>query len=354
MGNNIDIHKGYHAQMYAPPLTDPKKAKALLDGLAIGMTEAGKADPVFQAAIKSITEMVYAPADYLAGRVTETVRKAVNSSVAPISPTRVVEFRNLFGEDDIDNTWQAVYAVDSVTDAMAVTLNDMLLTGEASRLKSPTESVPRSTHMSSTWEVIRPEYYGVAQEAANVVLRKDPLTRLNDIILALRIKLSKKRTSEAFTNIQAGISAANSASYVTAFGTDIPTTLNAARYTLAQRSKDKGYELSPSTPYVLLANEALEETIERYFRETNNIPFGTVRVNRPISRYYTNNLAATLGISGTKALLVLPQRKCRMGIFDNIEITTWQDYDRNAQVFAAREAYTFTTDETQFQLLNLA
>ncbi|WP_196299649.1 hypothetical protein, partial [Streptococcus pneumoniae] len=59
---------------------------------------------------------------------------------------------------------------------------------------------------------------------------------------------------------------------------------------------------------------------------------GTITVQYPISRVYTYNLAADLGISGSKVALILPARKNRFGIFKDATIESYLRQENNAVV----------------------
>lgn len=345
------------ALIYSRPVKKNEVAKTLLENLAKGIQN--PTDPDFVKAVKNLSGLVGCHIDYDLDLNTHPVRevlgqKAVTSSVMPQMPRQVVEFRNMSQEDAIDDSWQALYQVDSVQGAQAMSLADVKRTTKAYRLKSANDKITFSDFLTTTWETIAGLWYGDGIAISESVLDSDPLTTINYIIVALRVALEELKTLVAFTNITAGISVANSASYVTAFATDIPTTINSARYTLAQRSKGSGYNINRQTPYVLFANETFEETIERYFRDTNNIPFGTVRVNRPISRVYTNNLTPTLGLSGNLALLALPYQRCRYGQFKSISVETYRDPETRTRKTSAVESYNFLTNAAQFQIVTLS
>jgi len=354
-----DYAAGRDMAVYAKSITDVEKAKSLLSGLIKGLSS--PESPEFREASKALDQIVNSHNDFRSQIYTEPILKAfgaevnkgITNSVMPMMPRTVVEFRNMFAEDAIDDYWQFVYQTDVVTDTFSMQLATLRNLVTFKQLKSATDKIPFGPYMASDWENLEGVYFGGGVAVAEEILMKDPLTNINGIIVALRIGSEILRTTIATTNIQAGIVAANGAGYTQAFATNIPNTINQGRYTLAQRVKGNGYGINRQTPYVLIANESLEELIESNFRETNNVPFGTLRVNRPMTRIYTNNLSVSLGISGVKALLVLPYRECRYGQFKNLTIQAWNDFETDSRKVGGREAYNFLTNYLQFQLINL-
>ena len=360
-------HEEYRGGMlqsiYSRPVTDAAKAEKILNGLAAGLQNP-KA-PEFIEAAKALDECLNSANDFRDGRYSEVImksfgidaegRKAVTNSVMPMMPRTVVEFRNMFNENDIDDYWQFIYQIDNATDVFSISLVSVINLVVFHQLKSANDKIPFGQFMASNWENLSGEFFGGGIAVGLQILLKDPLTSVNSIIVAIRIAAEVKKTAVATTNINAGIVAADAAGFTTSFtGSSVAATINAGRYTLAERSKGNGYNIGRQTPMVLVANESIEELIETNFRETNNVAFGTLRVNRPITRVYTNNLSVSLGISGVKAVLWLPFRENRVGMFSNLAIESWLDPETNSRKVGGRESYNFLTNAAQAQILNLS
>ena len=354
---------GYVESINTKSITDETVAKKILAGFLKGLQN--EEDPEFKEAVKDLHEILNTANDMRNNRMTDALKKAygatdgakgVTSSVMPMMPRTVVEFRNMFNEDDIDDYWMMVYITDVVTDSMAMSLADVKNLVSFKRLKSANDKLPFGDFMKSTWENMEAIYYGGGVAASEEILKKDPLTTVNNIIIAIRIAAEVLKTAEATVNIQAAIVAADAAGYTTAYtASSIIKTLNRARRTLIQRNKGKGFNLNGNTQVVLIANEALRGDIEAQFLQTNNVAFGTVQVSYPITRVYTENVADTLGLSGAvKAVMVLPYRKNRFGLFKSLDIRSWEDPETNSRKVGGREGYNFLTNEEQFEIAVLA
>lgn len=344
-------------------VTDEEAAKKILKGFLKGMQN--EDDKEYLEVVKDLQEILNTTNDMRNNRMSDPMRKAlgepsynqkgVTSSVMPMMPRTVVEFRNMFNEDDIDDFWMMVYQTDVVTDSMAMSLADVKNLVSFKRLKSSTDKLPFGDFMKSTWDNMEAIYFGGGVAASEEILKKDPLTTVNNIIIAIRIAAEVQKTTEATTAFQAGIVAANSGGYTTAFTSSIIKTLNKGRRDLIQRVKGQGFNLNGNTQTVLIANESLRGDIEAQFLQTNSVPFGTVQVSYPITRVYTENVADDLGLGGAvKAVMVLPFRKNRFGLFKSLEIKSWEDPETASRKIGGREAYNFLTNEAQFQILTLA
>ena len=285
--------------------------------------------------------------------------KAVTSTVLPMLGQTVETFVNYADETDLDMQWRQWFATDPLQGGLKGSLYDILNLVSAHDLPTDTSDIPASDFMAATWANILPEYKGARVRVSREILQKDPMTTVNAIIVAIRYALEVKKSQLAYTATQAAITSANSSGYTTAYtGSSVVRTINVGRTALIQRNFNKGYGLSGTTPCILVANEAHRDLIEAAFMITVNSLInssnGTFIVQYPISRVYTYNLAADLGISGTKCALILPSRKNRFGIFNDPRIESYLKQDNNAMQVDGREAYNWITEDDQFQVLTIA
>ena len=350
-----DIWEAHKSAMlesiFAPAVVEHEKAKALVDDILSGdSTRSEKAWNFIAKAARSTD-------DYLAGRKNDTVErhKTINSSVMPITPAMVITFLNMGDENQLDMEWMKVYAIDPLGTALAASVAEIKNMVEWYDLDTDTSTIPESNLTASTWADYRPRWKGARVNISREIMQRDPMTTVNLVVSAIRYKAEIKKSQDAYTSIQAGIVTANGAGQVTSYtGSSLPRTFDAARYALATRNNNKGYQLSAATRMQLLANIQLEGVIEAAYNFTNFIAFGTQLPQRPIDRAYTYNLAADLGISGTKAALFLPQRGSRHGQFKDLTIENVTRIENNAIVFVCWMGYEFITESDQIQVVNLA
>jgi len=347
------------AAMYAPVSIEPEKAKQLYEDLKSG--DKAKIDEVGV----FLKGMLSTGGDALSGRFNAATErnKMVNQSVMPMAGKVIEVYMNQYGDDleAMDMTWLSYITTDDVTTAFRATIYDVILGIKAYKLDSDTSPIPSSSFKASTWEDVRPEFYGTHVPISRTILELDPMTSINLVVIGMRIALMKMRVQVAFERIQAGIDAAITAGYTTAYtGSSVAKTLNAGYLTLIQRLRTKGYGLTAQTPVTLTCSESLRDVVEPVFEITVNSLIasgnanGTIITRYPMTRQYTFNLASDLGASGTKVALILGQRRMRMANFRNAVIEGATDVAHNAQSMYGREAYNFLIDEEQIQICTIA
>lgn len=347
--------KAIAAAVFASSIIDPKAATEMVNKL-LGNDEDAKAK-----AIEHLCKAAMSVTDCDLGRQNMIVErhKTVTSTVMPMLGTTIQVFTNLADERNLDMQWRQWFGVDPLQGGLKGSLFDILNTVVAHELNADTDDIPASDFMSSTWAAILPEYKGGRVRVSREILQKDPMTTINGIVVAIRYALEVLKSQLAYTATQAAITAANGAGYTTAYTAgSVVRTLNAARLALFQRNFNRGWSLDGTTPAVLVANEAHRDLVEAAFAITVNSLInnanGTITVQYPITRVYTYNLAADLGISGSKAALILPARKNRYGIFKDAMIESYLRQENNAVVVDGREGYNFITDTQSFQVLTIA
>jgi hypothetical protein len=345
------------AAIFSPVAIDAQKAALLMDDLKSGD------ETRIKSASDQISLAMRAPQDAMAGKFNPITHrnKMVNATVMPMMGRVIEVFINQFGDEleAIDDTWMSYIFTDNLDGAFKATIYDIINNVVAHRLNHPTDPIEMSKYKSSTWESILPEYYAAGVQIERYIVDGDPMSSINNIVVALRIALLKLRTTVAFERVQAAITLAIAAGYVTAYtGSSVAKTLNAAYLALIQRCQGKGYGLTANSPVVITGNEIHRSTVETIFDITTNSLInsnnGTIRVRYPLTRQYTFNLAADLGDAGEKVALVLPFRRNRVGNFRTQVIETETKISTNSQDTYAREAYNFTIDELQFQIATIA
>jgi len=252
--------------------------------------------------------------------------------------------------------WMQWMTQDSVTGALAVTITDVLNIAEFLDVDDETSDPLLSPVMAGIYSELRPKWNKRGVRIARSILENDPMQSINMIVIALRFKAIAKMNRDMYTMTQAGITAANSAGYATAYISGILRTINRARIALFNRlsAKPGGQEFSMDSNLVLVANEIHRDLIEPLFRPTNNIPFGTQQPLFPVSRVYTFKLASDLGISGDRAALILPYRHHRVGTFRPLEIGSVAQPINNATVVYGQQAYNAIVEEEEIQVLALS
>jgi hypothetical protein len=319
------------------------------------------------AKVKEASDHLYiamiATQDAMAGNfnaITER-NKAVNSSVMPMWGRVIEVFINQLGDEltAIDDTWMLYTAMDVLEGTSKGTIFEVVNGVIAYQLVDPTDDVQMSPYKSATWEGIVPEFYAAGVRVDRLIVENDPMTSINNIAIAIRIALLKKKTEVAFLRVQAAITAAIAAGNTTAYtGASVPKTLNAAYLALIQRNRNKGYSLTASTQVVLTGNESHRSTVESVFEITVNSLInnsnGTIRSRYPITRAYTFNLDADLGNSGEKVVLILPYRRIRCGMFRGQTVESQMLMANAAHEVYGRESYNFLHETDQFQIATIA
>lgn len=350
------------AAIFAPVPESPENAAQLIKDLKSDDRETVKK------AQDHISKSVSTVLDVFSGRpnaILEDGVKMVVSSYLPMQE-RILATFTTFGNEltDFDMTWMDCMVVDPLLGENKASIYHVVNSTVAHELPSPTHPIPASQFNDSYWSTIRPRFFGVKVPVANYVMESDPLTTLNAIVVACRIALLKKKTSVVFEYINAGIDAANTATYVTNYiGSSIARTINQARRTLINRLANKGYGVSRSTPVVLYANPALEDQIEAVYAITVNSLIasgnnnGTITVNRAnsVQRIYTENIAQDLDLGGVDSVaLIVPGILNRVGQFRAEKMQSGADLETDSMTVYGRESYAATFDETQVQIAKIA
>lgn len=341
-----------NAGIFARTLTEEANAKRFADDLQSG-------DPAkLKKCIAHMEKSMRVVRDMEAGRRNDVWVRHKNTSgdlLGPMMPQTVVAFENMFDEGQLDQIWRAVFAVDDLTRSSKGLITDIFNKVEWDNYAFG-EAIRTTPYKATAWSTIEPERFGGGVSFDRNLLIKDPMASINLAIAASRFASESNRAAEAYLFINAAIVLANAAGYVTSFVTsDLPQTLNNASVTLTQRNQNRGYAVTAQTPKVLLANEIHRSVIEAAFRQTNSEDFGTLRVQYPISRGYTFNLAADLDLGGVaKAILILPARRNRQGNFKALQFETEQVIKTNLEDVVGQEEFEFQTDELQYQIVELA
>jgi len=314
------------------------------------------------AAISRVNKALRAPFDEQLGlnnelndRIMER-RKAVGGTVLPLAPIIVRAVANMAGDVRyLDRSWEAAYTVDNLENGLTAQLTDMYNLIEIRQVPAPNSPIIFSDYMGSSWTGIVPDYYSGGVQFPDDVMRLDPMSNINAIIAALRFANSTKENRVMFAAMLAGIVAANTATFITAFSGTIQHTFNVAREALFNRLATTTTPMGDMTPVVLYSNPLNKDAIEAAFRQTNAVGFGTIQAEWAVERRYTRNLAVDFGLGGAaKAVLVVPGDKNRQGVFKPLQIVNERQVLVQSTAFATWHHYTSTTNANQFQLFNLS
>lgn len=281
-------------------------------------------------------------------------QKAVTQGWGNQLPTVSAQFISFGDETQLDMEWMRIYQTDVLTESLLASIWEIADCIEWHDLDTDTSSIPESNIVEANWTIYKPKYKGVKVNLSRTLLAKDPYGYLTHVVQGFRYKGELKKTRDSYTHLQALILAANSAGYTTSFTTNLRETINAAALTLRQRNANKGYALNRNTPLLLVANEALLGGTEANFVTTNTMQFPVVVAQYPIERSYTLNLPVDMGISGTKGVLVLSNRKNRFGMFDQYSSEQFQKPENNALCVIGRMAYNHIGEDEQIQIFNYA
>lgn len=349
---SIEYNDRLMETIFAPVVTNADDAAKMVDA----MFGENATPEKMKAAVKQFNIALRAPHDMTHGFKNEILvrTKTISNSVMPLMPAQIAVFQSNADERDLDTQWMQWIAEDALSGALSATIVDIANLIEFEDVPAETSDVPLKDFLAAVWQDIRPEWKKAGVKIAYSILRLDPLQSLNAIAAGLRIKAMVKKNRDMYTATQAGIAAANTATYTTAFNTNIQRTINAGRITLFERLANSGYEFNMNSPVVLLANEIQRDRIEPAFTLTNFVPFGTITVSYPVSRVYSFKVASDLGISGNKAVLIAPYRKNRVGTFNPLQIQNIQQPLNNAHIIWGQMAYNTIIEETQFQIINLS
>ena len=288
----------------------------------------------------------------VAALTTRTTNGEISS--LPMMGPIVETFENLFNEANIDNTWRMVLAEDSLTGSNRSILVDILNIVEFDEWENG-DTIPAGPYKATTWTSLLPRGYagGVSFDLDD--LEKNPMDSINGAVSAIRFKAEERKTIVAYAAIQALITAANAAAQVTAFNTSIEQTIMDAYVNLITRNNNQGFALSGTTPVVILAAASLEAQVETAFRQivgqVNDAK--PIIITKPISRGYTLQLAADLGISGTKVAMFLPGRKNRHGQFKNLAVNQDTQWQTNSTGLYGIEKYNQQTNTIQCEVINI-
>lgn len=349
------------AALFAPVSIEAEKAKALISQLESGdRAQIKEANDYLEKAVQT-------GGDALSGRFNPFIErsKMVNSTVMPMMGRVVEVFINQFADEleSMDDSWMAYIVTDEVLGESKVNIFDVVQGTTAYRLQHDTDPIPFSPYKGSTWESVLPEHYGAAIAVSQFIIESDPMTSINNIVIAIRIALMKKRVEVMFQRMNAAIANAYTAGYVTAYtGSSLAQTIDAGYLTLMERNANKGFGLTPRVPVVLTGSPYHELKVEGVFDITINSQNGnatvgnngTLRVRKPITRLYSFNYATDLGESGSLMAMILPFRKIRAANFRGQKIQSEAKIDTNSQNTYGRESYNSHIDETQIQVITIA
>lgn len=221
------------------------------------------------------------------------------------------------------------------------------------------EPIKLSPYMSSTFATLARQRYGggvsIDRYEQQITTGQVFAKTLNNIIAAMRYKAVINKKDVAYTIIQAAITAANTATYTTAFVSgDLPKTIDNGVVDLAERLSNNGFEISDSDVVHLYANRRHKGAIEAAFNATRGDDGENIQTHANVVRHYTYNLATDLGISGSKVALVYPGKKNIWGDFAGLQFEQETKMLTNGIIVAGQEDYNAQMETTQVQVVTIA
>lgn len=263
-----------------------------------------------------------------------------------------------------DTEWMTVFNMVQITNGLRAELVDVesLVTWGAVKMGAAIDVSPFATDSASFLYADR-SGGGVA---INVHDMRHPMITLNGIISALRRKAMDYKIDYAYDAIQAAITAAVAAGWVTnlhALG--LAHTINEARLTLIQRLANKGYNISANQPVRLIGNSIWEDVVEPLFIGSwyPAVPVDLATANRSnmirvkpntVSRSYTLNLTNQLGAGYNCAALVVPGLKNNFCDFDPERFASTENPKTDSMEVIGNAYASCSLDEDQIQIFKLA
>jgi hypothetical protein len=314
----------------------------------------------YTAAVKQFEESLSTVSDVLNGRENGVLaRYKTVTGPSGLMPQQTIQ-TFLINQDELllDMEWMAVYGMADLTQGFRGSMETILQNFIFEQVNDSTDPAPAGSWSRSEWENFTGEYFKGGVKVANELLEKDPLTALNLIFTAARIKVLEKKTADAYTAMNAAITVAAGASQTTAYVNSVQETITKAKTALLRKNKGKGWGLSQSMAIRIFAAGELEGKIEAAFGSfapvTNNVT-NNYRVVGNFSRHYSLNLAPQLGLGGAdRAVLVLPRIKCHHLQFRNMKMAQGVNISTDTTDIVALEGRTFITESDQFWVVSLA
>lgn len=333
------------------------------------------------AALKHARDAINIGTDYLHGtlsnntiynaykkRYEERQKVGFQTGLTHTNPnTTILSVFETFGDELIrDMEWMAVYDMHQVTDSLRAEIVDVLSLVEWEEYEIG-ERIRTSAYKQDSATFLTGQRFGGGLAFHRLDLRH-PMVSLNMAIEALRIKALDEKINQAYTNIQACITAAVTATQITNLDTaGIAHTINLARNTLIQRVADNGFNLSIMQPVELYSHPDHMDIIEAIFRN-QWVPTqsdDSASANNPIQvwantirRHYTYNLATDLSRADVPnrdaVLLVLPGQDNKWVDFDSLRFDQDNEIKTDSFEIIGQEYYAQQCATAQFQIVDIA
>jgi hypothetical protein len=285
--------------------------------------------------------------------------KYVQGERLPDVPTGagiITDLRNMYNEGNLDMEWMPFFQQGDLRGSEVggiVTFDNLVEWGDYGQ----TDTIKTSEYATNAFETLKPQRRGgaVALNRRTLAINRDFPITLNNVITAMRWSSLEYKAEVAYIFINAAIVASNSAYGSTAFVTgDLPQTINNASVTLLARLNGTGRMVSANSVLHLYASMYHRAAIEAAFRASNGDDGENIKVQQPIIRHYSFNLAADLAISGNKAMLCWGGSKSVMGDFAGLNFETDTQIRQNGLIVVGQEDYNMAAEEEQVQVFNLS
>lgn len=218
-------------------------------------------------AIMHLVDAVNLPTDFLHGKsltshnglwgkVASQISEKSITGLTHTGPTAqiVAQFESSGSELTRDMEWMAFFDMYSITGALVAEIVDVISLVTWSEYEFNKE-IQTSAYKQDSATFLTASRYGGGLAFNRLDFQRHPMVSLNMAINALRVKSVDLKISNAYTTIQAGITAADTAGQITLWNAlGVAHTLNNGRNTLIQRNANKGFNLSFNQTVEVYAN----------------------------------------------------------------------------------------------------
>lgn len=345
------------------PVFTAKRAEEILDGMnsAQGSDGHKTAVKMLGDAGSLALDTLYGTLDKNFWAVAHGTEKTVTGELLPSTPAGsgvMNNLVNLYDELALDMEWMPILIMGDLRSSIDGVINDYKSLIQWGTY-GPNENIKVTPYLKKVFQFLERLRHGggvgLDRWEQSITRGREMVPTMNNVFAGMRWKSLEYKAQFAYALIQAAIAAANSASQVTTFVTgDLPQTLNNAVFALKSRLKDTGRMISDAQPVHMYASSQFKGRIATAFAATGGLDGENETIQHNIVPHFTYNLAADLGISGSKAVLVYPGGKNVWGDFAGLEFGEESKLISNSLNLIGQENYNASLESLQFQIVNIA
>lgn len=256
----------------------------------------------------------------------EVVRKSSSSAVMP-KITEVIGndafLRNPMG---IDMKFMQLYQMaPGAQDADEIRIIDWenLIRHKEYAMGAPIESVPFA---DKTTERLGIRRFGAGSIILRMLAKNQVRYTLGNVIRGHQLAEMRHRSDWAYAQADAAADAAVTATQVTAFSTNIVTTINNAYQSLIERLDGADYQISDDVTAKLVLHASHRPAVNAAYRTVIGENGTNILLEYPVELIYTWNTNILKQYDGVNAgILILPERKNVWGEFDQPRLDQARD-----------------------------